>query len=92
MELLQNWGEWQIHLRAVLPFIREKPNEVQQGPVQGPAPGEKNPKSQHRLGCDPLESSSAEKDLGVLLDDKLPMSQQSPCGQEGQWDPGVLWE
>ncbi|KAJ7406146.1 hypothetical protein BTVI_66709 [Pitangus sulphuratus] len=38
--------------------------------------GRNNPKYQYKLGADLLESSSAEKDLGVLVDDKLSVSLQ----------------
>lgn len=38
--------------------------------------GRNNPKQQNRLGADLLESSSAGKDLGVLVDDKVTMRQQ----------------
>jgi len=38
--------------------------------------GRNNPMHQYRLGVDLLETSSVEKDLAVLLDDKLIMSQQ----------------
>jgi len=38
--------------------------------------GRNNPMNQYSLGADLLESSSAERDLGVMVDDRLTMSQQ----------------
>ena len=50
--------------------------------------GRNNHKYQYRLGHDLLERSSAEKDLGVLVDDRLAMSQQ--CALVAKKANGIL--
>jgi len=46
--------------------------------------GRNNPRNQYRLGVDLLECSSVERELGVLVDDRVTMSQSScPGCQEG---------
>jgi len=50
--------------------------------------GRNKPMHQYRLGADPLESSSVERDLGVLVDKKLAMSQQ--CALVAKQASGIL--
>ena len=50
--------------------------------------GRNNPKYQYRMGDDLLERSSEEKDLGVLLDDRLTINQQ--CALVAKRANGIL--
>ncbi|KAK4829225.1 hypothetical protein QYF61_002490 [Mycteria americana] len=55
---------------------QQEPHKVQQGEVQSLHLQRNNPMQEYMLGATQLESSLAEKDLGVLVDIKLKMRQQ----------------
>ena len=63
-------------------------NEVQHSEVKGFALGPEEPQHLYILEGAVLESSSAEKDPGVLMDDKLNISQQ--CALAAQKANGIL--
>ncbi|PKU27731.1 rna-directed dna polymerase from mobile element jockey-like [Limosa lapponica baueri] len=72
LDRLESWAE-----RNLMNFNKGKPKVLHLG--------RNNSMHQYRLGADLLESTSEEKDLRVLVDNKMTMC---PCGQEGQWHPG----
>ena len=67
----------------------QEPNEVQQGQMHSCTPA-LNSMHQYRLAVDLLESSSAEKNLGVLVDNKLSMSQHGQCVLVTKKASGIL--
>jgi len=64
--------------------------------MQSPAPGKEQPMHQYRIGADVLERSSVERDLGVLVEKRLTMSQCCvpwlPRRPMGSWGAlGGVW-
>lgn len=70
----------------------DEPNDFNKAKCRGLPLGRNNPKYQHRLVLDLLDSSSVEKDLGILVNDKLAMCWKFSCNQKDQWYLGLHWE
>jgi len=81
--MTQNWEEWLIQCKAVLPFSETWTDWAERNLVKF-TKGKcrvlhlerNNPMHQYRLGVDLLESSSVKRDLGVLVNNKLSTSLQ----------------
>lgn len=67
---------------------QQVPQEVQQKEMPTLQLGRTNTTHQYRLRAKQLESTSAEKDLGVLMNTRLTMSQQ--CGFSAQKTNSLL--
>ena len=96
--MIQNWEEWWIPLAGCAVIQRDLDRlkswaesnlmEFNKGKCRVLHLGRNNLMNQYRLRADLLERSSMERDLGVLVDNKLTMSQQ--CALAAKKASGIL--
>ena len=96
--MIQSWEEWMTHQMAVLPFNTTwteleccadgNLKRFKKSKWTVLRLGGNNRTQQYRLGTDLLERSSAEKGLGLLVDNRFVVSQQ--CALVAKKATGIL--
>jgi len=71
---------------------REEPDEIQQGQVPGPAPGEEQPHAPVQARGGPAGEQLCGEGPGSAGEQQVDHDPAvCPGCQEGQWDPGMQW-
>ncbi|KAK4818703.1 hypothetical protein QYF61_017924 [Mycteria americana] len=74
--LIKKLMNYELDEQTAVERDQQEPDEVQQGEVQSPAPGEEQPQAPVCAGSHATGKGLGKKDLGILVDTKLTMSQQ----------------
>ena len=89
--ILEDCAAIQRHLDTLKKWSDRSLMQSSKGKRKVLHPGRNTPRDQHMLGAEWLESSLAEKDLEVLVDTKLNVSQQCTLGtKKANGIPGCI--